>query len=196
MPSAVTVPVTSAKAGPGMPAPRSALVIPQDGAACRAMPVASEAVAPSITGAPGNQPGPDGPPGVRGIGRCLAGDLDDVAHALAGGAVDDRDLLGRDGRADEQDRVDAAHGRVQRVRPVEIACDVDCRREAPGTGRGPAPGWAGATRRVAGQLLSRCCRSRRLPGSWCLPAAVRLPRQRREYLRHAALESAVRWLQR
>jgi len=71
------------------------------------------------------------PSADRGIGRCLAGDLDDVAHAVAGGAVDDRDLLGRDGRADEQDRVDAAHGRVQRVRPVEIArgdLDVAVRR--------------------------------------------------------------------
>ena len=81
------------------------------------------------------------PPADRGIGRCLAGDLDDVAHALAGSAVDDRDLLGWDGRADEQDRVDAAHGRIQRVRPVEIARgDLDVAVRRPGRVADQRPG--------------------------------------------------------
>jgi len=50
---------------------------------------------------------------------------------LANGVVDDRDLLSRHGRADEQDGADAAYGRIQRVRAVEIArgdFDVAVRR--------------------------------------------------------------------
>jgi hypothetical protein len=65
------------------------------------------------------------PPSVdRGIGRRLAGDLDDVGHSLPDGAVDDRDLLGRHGRTHQDDGLDAVQGRIQRGRAVETPVTI------------------------------------------------------------------------